>query len=55
MTQKLELDLLYVHTASFFGDIIIFFFTLLAIISLKVDLEPYFQARDPRFERSQAC
>jgi lipopolysaccharide/colanic/teichoic acid biosynthesis glycosyltransferase len=45
MKDKLDLDLLYVKTASFFGDLLILFFTFLAVFGIQIDLESFFHRR----------
>lgn len=45
MRGKLDLDLLYVKTASFFGDLLILFFTFLAVFGIQIDLESFFHRR----------
>ena len=42
MDEKLILDLLYVQTASFFGDILILICTFLSLCGIQIDLEAFF-------------
>jgi lipopolysaccharide/colanic/teichoic acid biosynthesis glycosyltransferase len=43
MANKLELDLLYVETSSFWGDLAILVCTFLAVFGIKIDLTKSFQ------------
>ena len=43
MAKKLDLDLLYVQTSSFWGDIAILVCTFLALFGIKIDLEESFR------------
>ncbi len=45
MDGKLELDLLYVRTAFFLGDLLILVCTVLALLGRQIDLESFFRAR----------
>lgn len=47
MTDKLNLDLLYIRTASFGGDMLILCCTALALLGIQIDLESFFRARLP--------
>jgi lipopolysaccharide/colanic/teichoic acid biosynthesis glycosyltransferase len=43
MTNKLNLDLLYVETSSFGGDLVILLCTFLAVFGIKIDLTKSFR------------
>ncbi len=45
MQNKLELDMLYVRTATLSGDLLILVCTILALIGIQIDLESFFRAR----------